>query len=1693
MMKLAWLPVLSIWLCVASSLPAGPVINEFMASSSGVISLGQERFVDQDGDSSDWIEIYNPTTASIDLSRWCLTDDADDPARWRFPEGTRLDPGEYLVVFASGKNRFGRELHTNFKLGAAGEYLALVESDGRTVAHAYAPQFPEQLSDVSYGLGRREATFAGPGLPVSYRVPGARDIRVDWTKPGFDDADWSTHLGGLGFAQVPQLSSRDIGNPAAAGSYSMSGETHIVRGDGVDIWDTADSFHYAYVPLRGDGELGVHVLFMNGTHAWAKAGVMVRETLDPGAAHAMEVVTPNNGVAFQRRTTTNGASTTDGGNTFKAPYWVRIVRRGKTLSGYYSADGVNWTLHGAETIEMARDVYIGLCVTSHASGSICSAVFENLTVGTSTNEALLDQMLGVNASLWTRVAFEADETDAFDSLDLAVRYEDGFVAYLNGFEVARDNVLGVPRWDSVAAGDRPDNLMVAPVVLDLSDHIDLLRDGRNVLAVQGLNDDPANGAFLLATELTAAAAAAVPQYLAAPTPGGPNGSGRLDLAAEPQFSHTRGLYNEAFSLVLSCYTPGATIRYTTDGSAPTATSGEVYAGPMSIGATTCVRAASFRPGYQASAVQTHTYIFLDQVLRQPNDPAGFPSAWGSTPADYEMDAEIVDSPAYRSYMKAALESLPTMSLVMDNEDLFGSQGIYTNWGNSGPEWERPASVELIYTNGIEGFHVDCGVEIYGGVGRREDKKSFQLSFKRNYGPAKLRYPLFGPDATDEFDQLVLRANFNDAYVWGGNRSQYIRDEYVRRLQLALGQPSPHGNFVHLYINGLYWGLYNPTERPEASFAATYFGGDKEDWDALNSGQPIGDSSGTTWNAMIGLVRQGMQTNQAYQRLQGNHPDGTPNPDCADYLDIDNYIDYLIVNFFVGNADWPHHNWYAAMNRATPSGWKSFSWDAEWVVGMNSGVNINVTGVNNSLCEPYARLRENTEFRLAFGDRVHKAFFNDGPLYVDPSALAWDPAHPERNRPAAVYAELADTVGLAIMGESARWGDVVSGSPYTFAHWQDQRDWILETYMPQRAAVVLDQLVGIGLYPAVAAPTFSIDRAVQQGGHVDRNASLAIAADQGTVYYTTDGTDPRLPVWASNDGGTVTLVTEDAPKRVLVPSVANGGHLLGNTPAGFDVAYYKATVNVTSLDVAEQVIANHGYRTTIAGERASVINYFNTGDPGHFDGDRSFPGTQMNADVEDFVILATAQVIIPTEGEWTFGVNSDDGFGLTLTDGRNTYRASYPNPRSPGDTLATFNIVEAGPHDLRLVFYERGGGSELELFAARGRFSSFNALNFRLVGDVAAGGLQVGEADIWFTNYFDDLAWTLGLGGVGFEGSGGNYANYFKMDVLPQMFTQNASCYVRIPFLGNETPISNLMLRVRYDDGFVAYLNGAEIARRNVVGTPTWDSSASNSNPDIAAIAFQSIDVSEHAGLLGAGANLLAIHALNRSADDPDFLISVELTAEEASQGAVSPSAKVSTGALSLSSSVHIKARAFAGTWSALNEATFAVGPVAESLRISEIMYHPIDTGQPDDPNCEYVELTNIGAETINLNLVQFTVGIEFTFGDVDLPPGAYVVIVRDFAAFRARYGDSLSIAGQYAGSLDNAGEWIELRDAAGQVIHSFRFQDNWYDLTDGLGYSLTVRDPATTDTAAFGDKATWCSSTAAGGSPGHGDFDVLDP
>ena len=176
------------------------------------------------------------------------------------------------------------------------------------------------------------------------------------------------------------LTDVDVGTTGAAGSAVVSAGSYSVAGSGADIWGTADAFNFDYESLTGDGSLTVYVASQSNTNAWAKAGLMFRDSLAPGATQASMLLTPSSGAAFQYRQTTGAASLSVHGNAVAAPYWVRLTRSGNLFTGYVSADGNTWTVVGTATVPMAATAYVGLAVTSHAAGTLSTAVFRSYAV-----------------------------------------------------------------------------------------------------------------------------------------------------------------------------------------------------------------------------------------------------------------------------------------------------------------------------------------------------------------------------------------------------------------------------------------------------------------------------------------------------------------------------------------------------------------------------------------------------------------------------------------------------------------------------------------------------------------------------------------------------------------------------------------------------------------------------------------------------------------------------------------------------------------------------------------------------------------------------------------------------------------------------------------------------------------------------------------------------------------------------------------------------------------------------------------------------------------------------------------------------------------------------------------------------------------------------------------------------------------
>ncbi len=216
-----------------------------------------------------------------------------------------------------------------------------------------------------------------------------------------------------------QWSNQDIGDVGAAGSLDITSGTFTIDASGADIWGTADEFHFAYQTLSGDGYIQAHVVSVENTHDWAKAGVMIRETLNANSAFAFMLMRSVTGSSYHYRTSTGAEAAHTENTSPSTPYWVKVVRSGSTLSGYISSDGSSWTqVGGDQTISMNTDVYFGLAVTSHDDSTLCTAIFDNVETslpvppsGYASNPTPADSQtdVAISADLsWSAGAWAAD-------------------------------------------------------------------------------------------------------------------------------------------------------------------------------------------------------------------------------------------------------------------------------------------------------------------------------------------------------------------------------------------------------------------------------------------------------------------------------------------------------------------------------------------------------------------------------------------------------------------------------------------------------------------------------------------------------------------------------------------------------------------------------------------------------------------------------------------------------------------------------------------------------------------------------------------------------------------------------------------------------------------------------------------------------------------------------------------------------------------------------------------------------------------------------------------------------------------------------------------------------------------------------------------------------------------------------------
>jgi len=1047
------------------------VISEFAASNSNGLR-------DEDGAYSDWIELFNAGTNAVNLAGWGLSDSAGDRFKWQLP-ATNLSAGSFLVVFASGKDRrvAGAPLHANFQLSAGGEFLALTRPDGSTTTEL--TPYPEQFANISYGVGQnlQVTLLVSNASPARVYLP-TNDVGLAWISNSFSDTSWIAGTNGVGYQNyIAGFAVRNIRANIGVCDLATTESVLATPSQQAAVF-TANAASINYLNTDSGGNFGGDLTF---------PGLTIGVNQDNFVTEATGIITiPTAGSWTFGVNSDDGFSCSIGVNTFSHP---QPRGASDTLAAFNLAAGdypvrlVFYECGGGSSLEFfaASGVQSGFNASFRLVGNTTGgglAVKSLPGTGTSGNFRPLiatdvqTNMLNRTRSAYVRLPFNVANPAVFSSLRLKMKHDDGFVAYLNGVEVARRNVPASVTWSSSASSNRSNQLALAFEDIDLPGASGLLLADDNVLAIHGLNDSTTSTEFLQLAELGEYRVTGMTNhYFSTPSPGAVNGSGFFAFVENLKFTPGRGWFDTTnFTVAITSATPGITIRYTTNGSAPSTTSGLVYTSAgIPVGGTALLRAIGYRSGFEATEVETHSYLFLNQIQAQSTN-----ANWaGGSSENYSLDTNITRSALYGPTFKSDLLSIPTLSIVADRNDIFGPSGFWSNPQAEGVAWERACSLEYLRPDGEDGFHLNAGIRIQGGASRSlVPKHGMRVLFKNIYGNGKLKYPLYAASPVQEFDTLTLHATFNDHWLWGGAAAQMIRDQWCRDTQNAMGGFGPHGTYAHVYLNGIYWGVYNIGEKSDGSYAASYLGGEKEEYDAFNSDENI-DGDTVAWNTMFSLANTGITNDAAYTNI-------------SQYLNIPNFIDYMMLNFYAANTDWPGHNWNAARHRVPGAGFHFFSWDAEWTFGIGNDVNTDRTGLSDgSPGRLYAALRSHPEFRREFGDHAQKHLLNGGVLTPALADARW--------------MKRATEIDRAIVSESSRWGAGNTRQTWLTAQ-SSVRSWF-----PQRASILLNQLRNAGLYPQINAPGFS-----QLGGLVTPGYSLVLTNPNpaGTIYFTLDGSDPR---------------------------------------------------------------------------------------------------------------------------------------------------------------------------------------------------------------------------------------------------------------------------------------------------------------------------------------------------------------------------------------------------------------------------------------------------------------------------------------------------------------------------------------------------------------------------------------------------------
>ncbi len=1642
------------------------VISEFAAVNNGPLR-------DSDGELSDWIEIRNTGTNTVNLNGWYLTDAAANLTQWRFPS-TNIGPNGYLVVFASSKDRRtpGRELHTNFRLNSDGEYLALVQPDGVTVASAYSPNYAQQVGGLTYGLSVQQTvtTLLSTGAVGRLLIPTNDALGQTWVTTDFDDSSWTLAVTGIGFETDSGPADIVVADSVADWSTSgTQGEKNWFYGyynrsaDSGGIYAPSDFTQFP----RNSGPSGVNNYWTGVMWDWF-AGNPPWDEIGQTGCHPNGI---NNGAEHWviRRWVSKAAGritvdwtvrkTNPGGAGVTGRVFLNGVQQDSAVIAGTDTTGVNRSVvitnvNVGDFVDIALDpTGVGGDTGDGADGSAMTAVVRataNLTGSIASN--IETSMRNVNSTAYIRLPFNVTNSASINFLTLRMQYDDGFIARLNGIDIAVRNQPVFPdvfTWNSAATTNRFDGEVNGWEEIDITPYAGYLRDGVNVLAIHGLNASAGDSDFLILPEIraTAVSSNATLAYFSTPTPGSANAVGSTnigpiianvshapntpqdneDLYVSAKISPTFHSISNVLLIYRVMFSNEVTTPMIDDGAHGDGAAGDGVYGAI-IPASAASRGQMIRYYVSARDVRTN-------LMRQPayQTPTGSPQYFGTI---VHVD-QTNGLPLFHLF-------IPEATLNAANND---SAGRY------------PCSVYYLGE-----FYDNCGINRHGQSSAGFPKKSYDIDFNPGHN-------FKWKEGEDRVDDINLLTTYPD--------KSHMRNllAYGSTFKEA-GSPYHYVEPIRVHTNGGFYGDWHMVENGDENYLERI--GRNPNGSLYKMYNTFTDPSDYTISSAEAEKKTRKQEGNADLVALFN---GVNNASLAvrtnfmyDNIDIAEVLNSLAARSVTSDWDCCHKNYYFYRDSEGTGEWQSFPWDIDLSFGRNWSSSQSYW---DDAVYPGNRIWGNWDnnafFQLVLNMPAGRGIDATRQMYLRRVRTLMDELLQTNGTPAAQlhYEKRIDELTPILAPDAAldlaKWGTWGGGSagpvPLNSPFYRTVPQAAAEmktNYLPARRNFVFNQLMGLSGGDLVNFGSPQPTNVVILIGAIEYNPASANQAEEYIQLINTNRIAVDISGWTLSGGirhtfqggvvipssNSVYVVADKKAFRARTTGLRGGMGLY--IEGGYEGQLSARGETLTLTDKRGRLVTTNRF----IGSPSLAQQYLRITEIMYNPAPPPAGSPYNNEDFEYIELKNIGPVSINLAGvhftngvEFAFGnVNLAAGGVIILAKNPAAFASRYPGVNVAGTFLGSLdNAGEA----IRL---DDAVNEKILDFSYNNSWypmTDGNGLSLVIVNENAP-----------FNTWGDKVSWRPSNTSDGTPGSGDapplSFASILVNEVLSHTDLPTVDAVELYNPTTNDVNIGNWLISDDFNTPRKYRIPAGTIIAAG--GYRVFDELQFNQGVTAFSFSSEGDEVFLFSG---------------DSAGNPNgYFHGFEFGAAENG---------VSFGRYTNSQGeIHFVAQG-SNTLNAAN-ALPKVGPVI----ISEIMYHPADiattTNLLDNTLDEFVELQNLTTNAVALfdpafptNRWKLQDAVEFQFSTSEVLPANGFIVVVSFdpatnatlvANFRSKYGiaPTVRVVGPYAGKLDNSGESVELyrpdAPSPGNVPYILMDRVQYSDVTpwdviaDGFGASL---------------------------------------